>query len=162
MPHIREAFAEHIRVLFDRFHFVDMVVKLVGVGSVGTMCGVGLFLAADNGPLFLQENEAHASVMVSLRRKSLHSNRCQRVIIGQRLMQASSDVFLGWTRGRSGRPFYICQFARYEAVAGHRGLTGMLRQYGRMCAHALARAHARSGDAAMPAGHMVQDKRLSR
>lgn len=151
----RESLAEHTRVLFDRFHFFDMAIKVVGVGSVGTMCGVGLFLAADNDPLFLQVKEARASVLEPYAGKSLHSNHGQRVIIGQRLMQTASDVFLGWTRGKNGRDFYIRQLRDMKLSAVIEDWdTGMLRQYGRMCAHALARAHARSGDAATIAGYM--------
>jgi hypothetical protein len=81
--------------------------------------------------------------------KSLYANHGQRVIVGQRLMQAASDVFLGWTRGRNGRDYYVRQLRdmKLSAVIEDRD-TAMLRQYGRMCSHALARAHARSGDAA--------------
>ncbi|KAI3600636.1 hypothetical protein D8I24_4394 [Cupriavidus necator H850] len=87
--------------------------------------------------------------------KSLHANHGQRVIAGQRLMQAASDVFLGWTRGRNGRDFYVRQLRdmKLSAVIEDRD-TAMLRQYGRMCSHALARAHARSGDATTIAGYM--------
>ncbi|WER44716.1 DUF2252 domain-containing protein [Cupriavidus sp. WKF15] len=151
----RESLAEHVRVLFNRFHFFDMAIKVVGVGSVGTMCGVGLFLAADNDPLFLQVKEARASVLEPYAGKSLHANHGQRVIAGQRLMQAASDVFLGWTRGGNGRDFYVRQLRDMKLSAVIEDWdTGMLRQYARMCAHALARAHARSGDAAMIAGYM--------
>lgn len=151
----RESLPDHIRTLFDRFHFLDMAIKVVGVGSVGTMCGVGLFLAADDDPLFLQVKEARASVLEPYAGKSQHSNHGQRVISGQRLMQAASDVFLGWTRGKNGRDFYVRQLRDMKLSAVIEDWdTGMLRQYGRMCAHALARAHARSGDAAMIAGYM--------
>jgi len=151
----RDSLPEHVRVLFDRFHFFDMAIKVVGVGSVGTMCGVGLFLAADNDPLFLQVKEARASVLEPYAGKSLHANHGERVIAGQRLMQAASDVFLGWTRGESGRDFYVRQLRDMKLSPVIEDWdTGMLRQYGRMCAHALARAHARSGDAAMIAGYM--------
>ncbi len=151
----RESLAEHVRVLFDRFHLVDLAQKVVGVGSVGTLCGVGLFMAADNDPLFLQVKEARASVLEPYAGKSLHSNHGQRVIAGQRLMQAASDVFLGWTRGKNGRDFFVRQLRDMKMSAIIEDWdTGVLRQYGRMCAHALARAHARSGDAAMMAAYM--------
>ncbi|QBY55159.1 DUF2252 domain-containing protein [Cupriavidus oxalaticus] len=151
----RESLADHTRVLFDRFHFFDLAIKVVGVGSVGTMCGVGLFMAADNDPLFLQVKEARASVLEPYAGKSVYPNHGQRVIVGQRLMQSASDVFLGWTRGKNGRDFYIRQLRDMKMSAVIEDWdTGMLRQYGRMCAHALARAHARSGDAAMIAGYM--------
>jgi uncharacterized protein (DUF2252 family) len=151
----RESLPEHVRTLFDRFHFVDLAIKVVGVGSVGTMCAVGLFMAADNDPLFLQVKEARASVLEPYAGQSLHSNHGQRVIAGQRIMQSASDVFLGWTRGKNGRDFYLRQLRDMKMSAVVEDWdTGMLRQYARMCAHALARAHARSGDAAMIAGYM--------
>jgi uncharacterized protein (DUF2252 family) len=151
----RESLAEHVRVLFDRFQFVDLAIKVVGVGSVGTMCAVGLFMASDNDPLFLQVKEARASVLEPYAGRSLHTNHGERVIAGQRVMQAASDVFLGWTRGQNGRDFYLRQLRDMKMSVVIEALdTGMLRQYARMCAHALARAHARSGDAAMMAGYM--------
>ena len=151
----RESLPEHVRSLFDRYNFVDFAIKVVGVGSVGTMCGVGLFMAGDDDPLFLQVKEAQASVLEPYAGKSLHSNHGQRVVEGQRIMQAASDVFLGWTRGEHGRDFYIRQLRDMKMSAIIEDWdTGLLRQYGRMCAHALARAHARSGDAAMIAGYM--------
>ncbi|CAE6832300.1 DUF2252 domain-containing protein [Paraburkholderia domus] len=157
----RETLPEHTRTLFDRFHFLDMAIKVVGVGSVGTMCGVGLFMAADYDPIFLQVKEARASALEPYAGKSLHANHGQRVIAGQRIMQAATDVFLGWTRGKNGRDFYIRQLRDMKITAVIDDWdTGMLRQYARMCAHALARAHARSGDAAMIAGYMGSGRTL--
>ena len=151
----RETLPEHIRTLFDRFHFCDLAAKVVGVGSVGTYCSIGLFMAADNDPLFLQVKEARASVLEPYAGKSLHPNHGQRVVVGQRIMQAATDVFLGWTRGKNGRDVYVRQLRdmKMSAIIDDWD-PRMLRQYGRMCAHALARAHARSGDAAMMAGYM--------
>lgn len=151
----RESLPDHTRVLFDRFHFFDLAAKVVGVGSVGTMCAVCLFMAADNDPLFLQVKEARASVLEPYAGKSVYGNNGQRVIVGQRLMQAASDVFLGWTRGQNGKDFYIRQLRDMKLSALIEDWdSATLRQYGRMCAHALARAHARTGDAAMMAGYM--------
>ena len=151
----RETLPEHTRTLFDRFHFFDMAVKVVGVGSVGTMCAVALFMAADDDPLFLQVKEARPSVLEPYAGKSLHPNNGQRVVMGQRMMQTASDVFLGWTRGRNDRDFYVRQLRDMKMSAVIEDWdTGLLRQYARMCAHALARAHARSGDAAMIYGYM--------
>jgi len=151
----RESLPEHIRTLFDRFNFMDMAIKVVGVGSVGTMCAVCLFMAADNDPLFLQVKEARASVLEPYAGTSLHANHGQRVIVGQRMMQAASDVFLGWARGGNGRDFYVRQLRDMKMSAIIEDWdAGILRQYARMCAHALSRAHARSGDAAMIAGYM--------
>jgi uncharacterized protein (DUF2252 family) len=151
----RESLAEHTRVLFDRFHFCDMAMKVVGVGSVGTMCAIGLWMAAEDDPLFLQVKEARASVLEPYAGKSLYPNHGQRVIAGQRLMQTASDVFLGWTRGKKGRDYYVRQLRDMKLSAIIEDWdTGMLRQYARMCAHALARAHARSGDAAAISGYL--------
>lgn len=151
----RDTLPEHMRILFDRFHYFDMAVKVVGVGSVGTMCGVMLFMAADNDPLFLQVKEARPSVLEPYAGKSIYPNHGQRVVVGQRLMQTATDVFLGWARGKNGRDFYIRQLRDIKMSALIEDWdTGMMRQYGRMCAHALARAHARTGDAAMIAGYM--------
>ena len=151
----RETLPDHMRTLFDRFHFFDLAVKVVGVGSVGTVCGVMLLMAADNDPLFLQVKEARASVLEPYAGKSLYPNHGQRVVEGQRLMQTATDVFLGWARGVNGRDFYVRQLRDVKISAVIEDWdTGMMRQYGRMCAHALARAHARTGDAAMIAGYM--------
>ena len=151
----RESLPEQTRTLFDRFHFFDLAIKVVGVGSVGTMCAVALFMAADDDPLFLQVKEARTSVLEAYAGKSLHPNNGQRVVMGQRMMQAASDVFLGWTRGMNGRDYYVRQLRDMKLSAIIEDWdTGVLRQYGRMCAHALARAHARSGDAAMIHGYM--------
>jgi uncharacterized protein (DUF2252 family) len=151
----RESLPEHTRMLFDRYHFFDYALKVVGVGSVGTVCGVGLFMAADDDPLFLQVKEARASVLEPYAGKSLHANHGQRVVVGQRIMQAASDVFLGWTRTKEGRDVYVRQLRDMKISAVIEDWdTSHLRQYGRMCAHALARGHARSGDAARMAGYM--------
>ena len=86
---------------------------------------------------------------------SLHANNGQRIVVGQRIMQAASDVFLGWTRTKTGRDFYVRQLRDMKMSVVIEGSdTELLRHYARMCAHALARAHARSGDAAMMSGYM--------
>ena len=104
---------------------------------------------------FLQVKEARPSVLEPYAGKSLHPNNGQRVVMGQRMMQTASDVFLGWTRGRNDRDFYVRQLRDMKMSAVIEDWdTGLLRQYARMCAHALARAHARSGDAAMIYGYM--------
>jgi len=151
----RKTLPEHVRTLFDRFHFFDLAAKVVGVGSVGTFCTIGLFMAADDDPLFLQIKEARASVLEPYAGKSRYANNGQRVVVGQRLMQTASDVFLGWARGKNGRDVYVRQLRdmKMSAVIEDWDIP-MLRHYARMCAHALARAHARTGDPAMLAGYM--------
>jgi len=151
----RESLPEHVRVLFDRFHFFDVAIKVVGVGSVGTQCLVGLFMAADDDPLFLQIKEARASVLEPYAGKSLHPNHGQRVITGQRLMQSASDIFLGWAQGKNGRHYYMRQLRDMKISAITEDWDdNLLRAYSKICGVALARAHARSGDAAMISGYM--------
>jgi uncharacterized protein (DUF2252 family) len=151
----RESLPEHVRVLFDRFHLCDMAVKVVGVGSVGTMCQIALLMAADDDPLFLQIKQANASVLEPYAGKSLHSNHGQRVVVGQRLMQSASDMFLGWSQGHRGRHFYVRQLRDMKLSAIIEGFDDeLLRRYAEACGWALARAHARTGDAAMISGYM--------
>ncbi len=151
----RESLPEHTRTLFDRYRFFDLAIKVVGVGSVGTQCAVCLFMAADHDPLFLQVKEARASVLEPYAGKSVYANHGQRVVAGQRLMQSASDVFLGWTRAKNGRDVYLRQLRdmKISALIEDWDMPA-LRYYARMCAHALARAHARSGDPAKIAGYM--------
>ena len=140
---------------FDRYVFADLAVKVVGVGSVGTVCMIALFLAANDDPLFLQVKEARASVLEPHAGQSLHSNHGQRVVAGQRLMQSASDIFLGWTEGLNGRDFYLRQLRDAKISAIIEGLDlGLMQDYARLCAWGLARAHARSGDPAMISGYM--------
>ena len=151
----RQSLSEHIRLLFNRFHFRDLAIKVVGVGSVGTMCGVALFLASGHDPLFLQVKEARRSVLEPFAGKSPYANQGQRVVQGQRLIQTASDVFLGWTRGINGRDFYIRQLRDLKLSAIIEDWDSeTMRHYAKMCAHALARAHARSGDPAMISGYI--------
>jgi len=151
----RDSLPDHIRVLFDRFRPVDFAIKVVGVGSVGTICAVGLFMASDSDPIFLQLKQANASVLEPYAGKSVFSNHGERVVAGQRLMQAASDIMLGWTRGRLGRHFYIRQLRDMKITATIEAMDfNTLRNYARLCGHTLARAHARSGDPAMIAGYM--------
>jgi len=155
ISHYRESLGEHVRVLFDRFHFCDLAIKVVGVGSVGTMCLIALFLAAENDPIFLQVKEANASVLEPHAGASAHANHGQRVVVGQRLMQSASDMFLGWGVGLNGRHFYVRQLRDMKTSAIIEDFDAAdLRAYGRVCGWALARAHARSGDPAKIAGYL--------
>jgi uncharacterized protein (DUF2252 family) len=150
---------EHVRMLFNRFRYCDLALKVVGVGSVGTMCCVALFMAGERDPLFLQVKEARQSVLEPYAGKSAYANQGQRVVHGQRLIQTASDVFLGWTRGLNGRDFYIRQLRdlKLSAIIEDWDIE-TLRLYVKMCGHALARAHARSGDAAMISGYLGTSK----
>jgi uncharacterized protein (DUF2252 family) len=150
-----DSLPEHMRVLFDRFHLCDMAVKVVGVGSVGTVCLIALFMAADDDPLFLQIKQAKESVLEPFAGKSLHSNHGQRVVVGQRLMQSASDSFLGWMQSVRGKHFYVRQLRDMKISADIDAWDDeVLRRYAGLCGWALARAHARSGDAAMISGYL--------
>lgn len=105
----RESMQEDRRLLLDRFRFMDLAIKVVGVGSVGTYCGIMLLMASEHDPLFLQIKQARRSVLEAYAGKSLHSNHGQRVVHGCRMMQSASDLFLGWTEGALGRQFYVRQ-----------------------------------------------------
>jgi uncharacterized protein (DUF2252 family) len=142
------------RHLYERYHYQDSAIKVVGVGSVGTRCYLSLLLADEDDPLFLQFKEARRSVLESPRRKSRYAHQGFRVVEGIRLMQAASDIFLGWARTR-GHDYYVRQFRDMKVSAEvetfkPRTLVG----YADMCGWALARAHAKSGDAAMIAGYL--------
>ena len=155
LQHYRESLPDDRRVLFDRFQLCDMAAKVVGVGSVGTACAVALFLAAKEDPLFLQFKEAHASVLEPFAGKSVYQNHGERVVIGQRLMQAASDIFLGWTTGEEARHFYVRQLRDVKIKPMIEVMEPPdLVSYAEACGWALARAHARSGDAAVLAGYM--------
>jgi uncharacterized protein (DUF2252 family) len=151
----RETLAEERRTLFDRFTMVDWAMKVVGVGSVGTRCFVVLFLAAPDDPLFLLVKEARPSVLERYTGHAKVPHNGQRVVIGQRLMQSASDIFLGWTRGPQGRDFYIRQLRDMKVAPTIESSTPpMLRGYAALCGLALARAHDKAGDSAMIAGYL--------
>jgi hypothetical protein len=137
------------RQLLERFTIVDMARKVVGVGSVGTRAFMVLLQGRDNAdPLFLQVKEATASVLEDHLPKSRYNTPGQRVVEGQRLMQASSDIFLGWTRGvQANRYYYWRQLRDMKASALVELMSPFgMTLYARMCGWTLARAHARSGD----------------
>ena len=141
------------RSLLEQYEFTDMARKVVGVGSVGTRCWIVLMLGRDDSdPLFLQVKEAEASVLSRFAGASRYANQGQRVVAGQRLMQAASDIFLGWIRVAAGlddkpRDFYVRQLRDWKFSLDIATMVpdGM-RIYGELCGWTLARAHARSGD----------------
>ncbi|MFF4804411.1 DUF2252 domain-containing protein [Streptomyces sp. NPDC001351] len=138
--------------LLGRFHVVDMARKVVGVGSVGTRCWIILLLGRDEeDPLLLQAKEAGNSVLAPYSGVSAHENQGERVVAGQRLMQAASDIFLGWKHmtGIDGRErdFYVRQLRDWKGIARPETMDpATLTLFGRLCGASLARAHARSGD----------------
>lgn len=143
----RNSLSPDRRVLLDRYHIVDIAMKVVGIGSVGTLCLVVLMMSVAGRPLFLQLKEANASVLEQFAGMSAYAHHGERVVQGQRLVQPASDVFLGWATGPQGRHFYVRQLRdvklrplvdTYDAE--------MLAIYGRACGWVLARAHAKAGD----------------
>lgn len=164
LKNVRQGFAEYRstlpderRVLLDRFEIKDLAVKVVGVGSVGTFCGIVLLMAAENDPLFLQIKEAGPSVLEAYAGKSVYPNHGERVVRGCLLMQSASDLFLGWSEGKLGRNFYVRQLKdmKIKILVELFGLTDMM-QYADICGFTLARAHARSGDSALISGYLGQ------
>jgi uncharacterized protein (DUF2252 family) len=144
----RATMAESRREFLERYRFADFALKVVGVGSVGTRCFVFILEGRDeDDPLILQGKEATASVLEAYAGDSGYANHGERVVVGQRLMQATPDIFLGWTRGPGGRDFYIRQLWDMKGSVDTSTLQpDGLGFYGGVCAWALARAHARSGD----------------
>jgi uncharacterized protein (DUF2252 family) len=147
--------SEHRRVLLDRYQLMDIAIKVVGVGSVGTRCAIMLLMASDNDPLFLQVKEARASVLEPFAGKSSYANHGQRVVAGCHLMQSASDMFLGWTEGQQGRHFYVRQLKDMKIKPLVEVFTqSVMLGYAKLCGACLARSHARSGDAAMISGYL--------
>lgn len=144
----RSTLSEERRLLLDRYRFVDAARKVVGVGSVGTRCFIVLLAGRDaDDPLFLQIKEARASVLEEHLPHGPYVHPGRRVVAGQRLLQAASDIFLGWMSGPQGRAFYWRQLRDMKGSADVVGMPAAdLTAYARLCGTTLARAHARSGD----------------
>jgi uncharacterized protein (DUF2252 family) len=149
----RETLEYDRRVLLEEFRLTDLARKVVGVGSVGTRAWIALLLGrSDADPLFLQLKEAEASVLEEYLGPSEFDNHGERVVSGQRLMQATSDIFLGWLHAQAGldgqeRDFYARQLKDWKGSAEVEQMSrDGLVAYGRLCGWTLARAHARSGD----------------
>ena len=148
--------------LLAHYRYADLARKVVGVASVGTRCWVVLLLGHDaNDPLFLQAKEARRSVLEPFAGRSEFANQGQRVIEGHRMMQAASDIFLGWLREPVGledlkpRDLYVRQLWDSKTSPDTEGMTPAdMTVYARLCAWTLARAHARSGDASAIAGYL--------
>ena len=159
------------RALVRQFVPVDAARKVVGVGSVGTDCYVVLFVGRDKfDPFFLQIKEASASVVATALGRASTMPHGERVVQGQRLMQATPDVFLGWNpepMGQSARSFYVRQlYDNKSSIAVDRLNESLLVAYGRICAWVLARAHARSGRGTEIAGYLgkstIADEAIAR
>ena len=147
---------EERRALLARYRLRDVAFKAVGVGSVGTFCAIGLFATADGEPLLLQLKEAQRSVLAPYAGASVYAHQGQRVVVGQRIMQAATDILLNWTQGGpEGRHFYVrvLKDSRLAAI-GAQIEDAALAFYAPLCGRTLARAHARAGDAAAIAGYL--------
>ena len=142
-------------MVLDRYQIKDAALKVVGVGSVGTACWMALLTTADGEPLILQVKEARASVLEGYAGKSVFPNHGQRVVNGHRLMQPSSDIFLGWTEGRLGRHFYLRQLrdVKIKFPVETFGAARM-RFFAWSCGYSMALSHARSGDPALISGYL--------
>ncbi|PYD68865.1 DUF2252 domain-containing protein [Komagataeibacter swingsii] len=180
---IRHAFARYVAtqpaelaVLLDRYVLRDVIFKVVGIGSVGTFCAIGLFATPDGATLLLQIKEAQQSVLAPFAGASPFHNQGQRVVVGQRIMQAETDIFLGCTHTRpqsgtgpatpdlsgAGRQFYVRRLkdARLAAIGADIAPEG-LADYARLYGRTLARAHARSGDGAFISGYLGKGRVFS-
>jgi uncharacterized protein (DUF2252 family) len=144
------------RRLLERYDLVDVAFKVVGVGSVGTRCYIFLLLGRDvNDPLFLQAKQADASVLEAHPSKSAFANQGERVVAGQELMQAASDIFLGWLRGFDERDYYVRQLQDMKGSAEIENFSPSdLALWASACGWALARAHARAGDPVQIAAYL--------
>jgi hypothetical protein len=150
----RESLAEDRRNLLDRFQLVDVAFKAVGIGSVGTLCAVMLLTASQNDALFLQVKQANASVLEPYAGKSRYNNHGERVVMGQRLMQAASDIFLGWGTIKFGQ-FYVRQLRDWKIKPLVETFdSDQFLRYAQVTGWILARAHARSGKAAEIRGYL--------
>jgi uncharacterized protein (DUF2252 family) len=151
----RKTLADDRRVLLDRYRIVDAAMKVVGIGSVGTRCAIVLLMSIANEPLFLQWKEARKSVLEPYAGKSEYSHHGQRVVMGQRLMQPASDIFLGWVTNKSGHHGYVRQLrdAKIKPLVETFDAPA-LAVFGAACGWALARAHAKVGDALTIGGYL--------
>jgi len=150
---------EERRVILDRYKLVDVARKVVGVGSVGTRCDAALLMAGERDPIFLQIKEAQSSVLEKYLGKSQYRNNGERVVTGQRMLQATPDVFLGWTRDDHGRDYYMRQLRDMKMKVEIETMSaGDWMEYVAVCGWTLARAHARTGDAARIAGYMGKNE----
>jgi uncharacterized protein (DUF2252 family) len=164
--HVRELFLRYRqtlpderRVILDRYHVIDIARKVVGVGSVGTRCDVALLMASETDPLFIQLKQALPSVLDPYAGKSRYKNHGERVVTGQRMLQAASDVFLGWARDDRGHDYYFRQLRDMKMKFDTEKMTKtQWHEYVEICGWTLARAHARTGASARIAGYMGKNE----
>ncbi|MDQ6532093.1 DUF2252 domain-containing protein [Flavobacterium sp. LHD-85] len=151
-----ETLSDEKKVLLSRYTLHDLAIKVVGIGSVGTRCGISLLMSATGEPIFLQFKEARQSVLESnLKSKGKYSHQGERIVKGQKLMQTASDIFLGWTNDDNGKFVYIRQLRDTKIKPVLEIMKPKnLKDYAKACGWALARAHARTGDPSVLSGYM--------
>ncbi len=158
----RESLAEEKQLLYDRFELYDIAINAACAGSGGASAIV-LLMAAENDPIFLQVREARRSVLEPFAGPCEFTHQGQRIVVGQRLMQSVPDPFLGWTEGDNGRHFYVRQLRNAKRKAAIESCDAdALAEFAGWCGWTLARAHARSGDAAVIAGYLGQGEPFDR
>lgn len=151
----RSTLPQERRIVLDRYELVDVARNVVGVGSVGTRCAVVLLMAGPHDPLLLQFKEARRSVLEPYAGPSQYENQGERIVVGQRMLQSASDVFLGWTRDDAGHDYYFRQLRDMKVRIDLESMTKAdWLEYVELCGWALARAHARTGDPARIAGYL--------
>jgi uncharacterized protein (DUF2252 family) len=159
----KETLEDDRQLLLSRYQIRDIALKVVGVGSVGTWCGIALLLANGRDPLFLQIKEARPSVLEPYAGKSPFTNHGQRVVNGYRVMQSASDLFLGWTVGPSGRQLYVRQLKDVKIkILVELFTPGVMTEYAGLCGWALAMAHARSGEPAKISGYLGKSDKFDK
>ncbi|SAK73571.1 hypothetical protein AWB79_04256 [Caballeronia hypogeia] len=152
----RLTLSDERRALFDRYELVDVAIRVVGIGSVGTRCYEALFMADGECPLFLQLKEARASVLEGYLPASRFPNHGQRVVTGQRMLQSASDIFLGWSKmHHTGNDFYVRQLRDMKGAFDFTTFdVEDLAEYAVSCGSALAQSMAKAGDPALIAGYV--------
>jgi len=153
-----------LRVLLRRYRLLDVALKVVGIGSVGTRCAVTLLMEENNDPLFLQFKEARHSVLEKYAgMKSTFANQGERVVAGQKLMQSASDMFLGWNTHKHKLDFYFRQLRDAKITVNLEKVNGIeFITYLGFCGWSLAQSHARSGDPALIAGYIGKSNALEK
>jgi uncharacterized protein (DUF2252 family) len=151
----RATLPEDRRFILDRYRITDVARKVVGVGSVGTRCDVALLMAGEHDPLLLQFKQALPSVLEPYASRCRYMNHGERIVMGQRMLQSASDVFLGWTSDGKGHDFYFRQLRDMKMKIDLENMTkGDWLEYVEICGWTLARAHARTGDPALIGGYL--------
>jgi uncharacterized protein (DUF2252 family) len=150
-----QSLSDDRKALLERFKLEDIALKVVGVGSVGTRCLIGLFSVSEDDAIILQFKQANPSVLEKYAGASIYKNNGERIVNGQRLMQTVSDIFLGWTKSKTGIEFYVRQLRDMKASAHIEEFTPrLLEEYASLCGWALAKSHSKAGRAPEITGYI--------